>query len=571
MVPVWLLITLTLHNAEAPVQLERRTAPVREVVRELATKAHLDLSTDESVANEVLFVNLGATPVRTMAALVAQADSAEWVRQGTRWTLTRSPALLAWWKATDEEALTKLVTKQISASFGRSAGPIWSKAELHRLLTSAPPKRSAFASGPDPDAQPARLVARTVSGFSPRTLATLEVGQTLRFSTDPTTQQEPLQDPNVRQFLREYSAVDAEYERLSPLEKLVARTNRLDFFEPEYDNSGNDFPVLATLTRRGLFDFDGQVSIPSQTRPEDEPYHYTFSFDLRGRHELQLPNDRAWSEERVAGGYWPDVYAREGIADPEEAKVFSDPAAHEPLVLILGPPLLRLSNLLQKDVIARIPDEIIGELEQTGWSDITLETVVEALNQCDHFSLSEGVYLGRSRFPSESNTLKLNRQVASKLFAASEVGKRIPDNLLNDYVLRQGDGPAGSGLEKVLFRACSLQHVPGFRIDDLVDGDRDAFQIWADLSPAQRAEMLAGGSVPVSALGVAGENAVRILLFHRRLLLSDNRDPSSCFEEVPADAFLSVKGGRAGLHQGFYSGPIASFYLRGRNWAIELQ
>lgn len=556
------LLLLATHFFPTPgVTLQTRVATVPAIVKELAGLTGRPLKTSPEVENEVIFVSLGESDPDRLMALIAKADSAEWVEKDGQFVLTRSGSLRRKQERDDLRETARLLERQVSKVLvkGDQVEPSDDTAKDWIVKTQNPPKVATnYAAYMDFDLRardwsPAgRMLSRVLRSLPAEDLAAIEIGHTIRWSTHPTRIQGrlPLDEASLNQYIRERNH----------LASLLVKIEKEDI--------RNDAAMYFRMRQRATVPVSGAHSVLLLANRSLERVELTLAtygtegtlldlasvtLNLDGEEPAALPGQSRWAKENLQpGAMWKSII--NGIVrnpmDPAQIRLAMDPVVNDPLALFQSDAMQTLTAAIGTPLLCRIPDEACLASEAILQSSPNLGDYARALQGSIRFSEDGGVQVGLARFPSVSGSLKANRNVL-KGFLANLKEYRLPSlDFISNYAMKAGDGPVISGVEGLLCRATGLFE-PYFQIEAIADyssGGRDLLRFYANCPPLQQKALWAGNVIPFGQLTPGSQRELQSAVLTRSTTVDfdsleapQNVDPTSYVDGLTAGMPVSAK------------------------------
>jgi len=542
------LILLVIRGFPTPeVTLQTRVATVPAIVKELASLTGRPLTASSEVQNEVLFVSLKESDPDRLMALIAKADSAEWVEKDGQFVLTRSGVLRRKQERDDLRETTRLLKRQVSRILINEDQVEPSDAIAKGWIDKVrkPPKgitnystRVAFETSARDWSPAGRMLSRVLRTLPAEDVASIEIGHTLRWSAHPTRLQGRLavDEASLGQYIRERNHLAG---LLAKIENDETRDDagvylrmRQKITEPIAGN-----PLVLLTVQRLL----GQVNLVLTVYGGDGTLLdlANATLDLNGETPDALPGQPRWAQEALQPGpMWKSII--DGILrkpmDEAQIGLAMDPVANDPLVLLQSDAMLTLSTAIGTQMVCRLPDETCLADQVILQSSPNLGDYARALQGSILFSEDRGIQVGTARFPSISRSLKADRGVMKGLLTTLKEYKFPTLDFASNYAMKAGDGPLITTVEDLLCRATGLVE-PYYRIEDITDyvsGGRDMFRFYANCTPPQRKALWTGNTIPFGQLTPGSQQELQSAVLTRAIGIDfdsldapQNTDPTS--------------------------------------------
>jgi hypothetical protein len=539
------------------VSIETPAMSAAAVVAAVADKTGRKLAVDRGLSNEVLFLKVDDVEVDDLLTRIATVADGKWIDRDGVSTLIYNPnvraaalaSVQARRAALMEECLKKLekVRKFDPDNYGD--GDDTSKEDLARY-------EAAF----NFEQFQNRCLTRAVRQMGLRRLSTVGPGGHMMFSDHPTAAQLPLDidwrslyalaqqsdeyyydDRPAPSGLPDYASkfadlahdFDAQTPDFEgqPVKLLIWVDNDRDYEEASEYISMPDFSVYA-IDRNGMmkyvanFDLEsaqwqdyGDESMGGSEEGDDEE---TDTVEPEG-HPLKLT-----AGDRLIGDYDLPPATRARILAS-----FAD-TAKDPLDLIAGTLLRRMGEAGGVDVVAEVPDDLVGlrgMLDQEGESTPTFEWMIKYIeSRYVNADLQDGWLMVHD------HVLATNRNV------------RLDRASLSEYVEAAGDGPQRLDEEaKFFFRNpfaednalfVLLQDVIPTCDTEPFDADDIILQVWGSLSDNQRKRLRDGGTVRISELSKESRERMAQLVYDEDLVLEPPMPSKMADYDLPSQSML---------------------------------
>lgn len=553
-----MLSTLCLFaiHTQAPIDFEVSASRLPVVIEALSQKTGEKLFCSPELGRQVLVVKFSGVTSAEAKAKIAEATDAEWADRNGTLTLLRTPGkqreLDSKWNAALEkpmlDALGEL-TDQLGKQpkFGAmsakklldelNAGDAKSEDEEQRGYRDWQAKEKVMARGPG-----GRAVARTLALLGAKELTTIPVGRTV-YATNPTNLQRPLPRA-IDGILKAWDEDQRIWEKTlqsNPPEKPSGGWSSSDpRFSVYGDNRANRVLMVArrygpkaniqfTLTG---YDASGKTQFSSSTNLVPKWALQTADFQKAILEAVANGNYTLSKESQTKIAHGSLDYAKDLRPTAEEAKVYADPVARDPLSYEHSELLLALAKESKRNLIASINDslQIPGGGGEQADKPINLNGYLKYNEQMGNIEVArDDKWIQIKPFAKQGPPqLPDDRFAARKLILSGlQVGYFTLD------ALAEFAQSADSQWNAVAFYLARILMPRTERL--LQEMDEKALKFYGTLSPVQRRTLTQGGTVPLNNLGSAAKKGLMEFA-----LSGDTDNPASGLFVKGQNTFMSL-------------------------------
>lgn len=504
--PVW----------DTPIDFRPDVASAPTLVRLLADKTGLKLTTNLNVANDIVgIVAPSATPREIMDQLAYTID-AKWIEAGGEWTLVRTPEQFAAQKSKALEDARDRIQKAIDKIVEPKA---WTEGDAkvvaQRINEFQKKYNGAGMLGPEyteiRKAMPAqRLLARFLKVVPVADLASIGTGDRIVYSTAPNKMQRPMPNAlksDIEQFTNESSLLaDAWIDsgegaqffvapRRGKVEEVVVSISRTGF-------GGLTAELRAFDSNDGGLG-DASLGVDSSFTDGIKPEKLTDSDKL-----IEL---RPLSKQLVAIAQ--DAMQNKPMNPPEELRQrFYHPKESEPMALVNTEGMQALSSVEKKNVVIAFPEpQIFGVLVLSPDGKITIRRFQQSLTAMgDTREEHDGWICYKERDPIAGRTRRIDRASLENYYKRVERDKRAGLEALAELTLKHP-----TPLEHTMFPIYVM--LTGSYLSNMrYDGDLNLVRLYGTLTGAQKESLKRGDKLGIDAFSNPQKQYLSRFMFSKR-------------------------------------------------------
>jgi hypothetical protein len=547
----------------AAVTLQPRVARLSDLIAEVESQAHLNLTVARELGNELVYVRAAPRPAEEWMRLLAEATAAEWERDDATLRLNRSPGLKR--RLEKEETAERAARlRQAVATLVGTPNPVELGEEaLKRLLEKSVAANAESRQAPARAFQNQIAIQRDLSPvqrFTRRFLGTgvvdelakVPVGEVVTWSTRPGRRYRPLRVPAP--LLAQYQ------EDLRKVAGAIAARRGDRSFEEAARDIAYEFaalekakPVAAVTLRAERFTLTMMnVAVGFQDADGRQTGDHGISLYLRQTGSKWPDYARVRSVPVPSSPEIADLVAanRGADASPALRTRLSDPVTNEPGDVFLRPLLDLLCDRTHTQAVIGLSDGLIYPATHTLESNPQIGEIAEALEEQTVIETRESLVVGHPRYPIEATAMRADRGLLGRYIRTCDRGRICSLDAAAEYARAQTEGAATSQLEFMVFTALGMNNAFN-RVNGMLQmvfsGDRDLLRMVGALTPEMRRTLWAGNPIGVAQMPLPARQALESRMYRRYLFLSGERgrqgfpqwDVAAWLPNgIPGDAYL---------------------------------
>ncbi len=570
----------TIPIPDLKISMQVRATLASQVLKSLAEQTKLKFETTPQTENEVLLISATDVPLSDLMAQIATATTADWkqIDGGFRLSANNSARQQEGNREAQERAKTfqKMIAKRLDQLKKQEEA----MAKITKTGKSSKADEQAIAmgmgmgmGGGSTDA----TVTKLLQGINPSVLATVEAGDRLVFSTNPTSMQRSLGSNAIslinslivehnktissRQVASDEAMRDPEMDKLPDFMKsrmnkgnkkigavqkallTFSKNSLIDFLSAEltlYDDQGK-VAYEAQAMLGGQFMDAMEQSIGADGKPKPKPVQTTKGTPV----EYSADSKEMASQSRMT-----DMMGGQKLSKEILAKI-SQPAVYDPLSFAITDEMFAVAKLQHKPLVANLTDDLLSLTNMMGFADgelpnmnngekatLTAEKVWEKLKAGKTMQvLKEDSWLVlKPAKPFQNRKYRVDRKALQTLVLSSRA-KGAPS--LDDLAAfaQKVESPNESGLAQLYLAL----YIPGSLTQSMAGlTDWDLVRFYGSLDFGMRTMLANGGRMTLGAMTQSQANSLTKIVYGKKGALDVLRPGQKPKEKMPS--FMSFMG-----------------------------